>query len=165
MPVVLSQIADQDRFSSVHVLAYGLGRDRHCIEVSGIAQVDIRAPQGDGWHREDIRLDLDLGDCIDQLRGSPSGDGRARAFLADQWLATMSLNAVSTLGATAEAGWAVDDFCVVQQDAGGREVALHAAVAVLSRFGVLHRVCYHVSLLGRLVEPKSEEPSSSPATS
>jgi hypothetical protein len=164
MPVVLSQIADPDRFSAVHVLAYGLGRDRHRIEVSGIAQIEVRAPQGTGWHREDVRLELDLGDCIDQLRGSPSAESRARVFLADQWLATMSLNAVSTTGATAQVGWAVDDFSVDQEDDGGREIVLDAAVAVLTGSGALHRVCYHVSLVGRLVEPRSEE-SPSPATS
>lgn len=156
MPLALSSREQPELFSSMHYMARPVQEDRLEIVVSGVAAVGLRGTSGGDWHRQEVDLRIDLAPAIDLLTADKQlRRGHVWGFAADQWVALVTLNSISNAGTSLNAGWAVDGFCVEQEDGGAREVHLLADLAVSDVDGVIHRVAYQVTLLGGVTETKA----------
>ncbi|MFO7628834.1 MAG: hypothetical protein R6W06_04825 [Prochlorococcaceae cyanobacterium] len=134
-----------DQFSSVHAIHYGLSDGQQMVLLSGIVSVDLQSPGWvnenavSGWFVETLSLSLAL----------PAGllaDGQS--FRMVKSVPFLSINAIAGFS---NVGWAVNSFELAMQDAAVDSIQLNAELGVSRSGEILHRLGYHISLIGELV--------------
>jgi hypothetical protein len=131
------------------------------LVLSGVCIIDLHGNNPDDWRRETITIRPDVFTPIDFVINRHSisvPPGMVPAFNVDQWVpyaATSSIFAKDT----SDEGFAVDLWRPtpfgVGTDANGNEVAqvfegIDVDVAVRNDRAILHRVSFHIDLLGRI---------------
>ena len=132
-----------DRFRSVHSLFFDLADGRTVLQLSGLVDLDLRAP---GWssetadvapYRHDLQVDL-------QLPPGFLADGQH--FAIEQSLPSVGLG--SLLG-VANVYWGIDEVSLADDRSIDQIVRLQASVEVARSGEVLKGISYAVTLLGR----------------
>ena len=134
-----------DQFSSAHATCYGLSDGRQMVLLSGIVNVDLKSP---GWSNENAasrwfiqNLSLNIA-----LPANLLGDGQSFRLL--EAVPFLSINAMAGFS---NVGWAVNSFGLVMEDAAVDSIQLKAELGVLSSGEILHRVGYHISVIGERI--------------
>ena len=134
-----------DQFSSAHATCYGLSDGRQMVLLSGIVNVDLKSP---GWSNENAasrwfiqNLSLNIA-----LPANLLGDGQGFRLL--EAVPFLSINAMAGFS---NVGWAVNSFDLVMEDAAVDSIQLKAELGVLSSGEILHRVGYHISVIGERI--------------
>lgn len=133
------------QFGSVHAIHYGLPDGRHLVLLSGLVSVDLRSPGWvnenalTGWFSESLSLDL-------ALPASLLRDGQSFHVLDSA--PYLSLNAVA--GVT-NVGWGINAFAIAEEAAIIKTVRLNAELSVSRTGEILHRVGYHITLIGEVI--------------
>lgn len=144
----LSQLdpGQADRFGSAHGLHYGLPDGRRVLMLSGVVQLDLRAP---GWSSETAVVEpYRVGLIVDLL--FPAGfKGEAQRFRIEQSLPYVGM---SNLVGVANVLWGVNSFAVDAQQSGGQTVRLLADLEVARSSEVLRSIGYSLTMLGEVVD-------------
>ena len=134
-----------DQFSSAHATCYGLSDGRQMVLLSGIVNVDLKSP---GWSNENAasrwfiqNLSLNIA-----LPANLLGDGQSFRLL--EAVPFLSINAMAGFS---NVGWAVNSFGLVMEDAAVDSIQLKAELGVLSSGEILHRLGYHISVIGERI--------------
>ena len=134
-----------DQFSSAHATCYGLSDGRQMVLLSGIVNVDLKSP---GWSNENAasrwfiqNLSLNIA-----LPANLLGDGQSFRLL--EAVPFLSINAMAGFS---NVGWAVNSFDLVMEDAAVDSIQLKAELGVLSSGEILHRLGYHISVIGERI--------------
>ena len=146
-PMQINQLDPKqaDKFSSTHAIHYGLSDGRQMVLLSGIVSVDLKSP---GWSNEDTasrwfiqNLSLHIA-----LPANLLGDGQSFKLL--EAVPFLSINAMAGFS---NVGWAVNSFHLVMEDAAVDSIQLKAELGVLSSGEILHRLGYHISVIGERI--------------
>ncbi len=141
----LSQLDPQqaDRFRSAHSLFYDLADGRTLLMLSGLVDIDLRAP---GYstetaeappYRHDLQVDLQL----------PAGFLAAgQHFVIEQSLPSLGL---ASLAGVANVFWGIQDVSLAADEPVTQLVKLKAALEVARSGEMLKGVSYAITLLGR----------------
>jgi hypothetical protein len=133
-----------ERFSSVHSLHYLLPGNQTILMLSGIVEVNLRAP---GWseesatsstYQEDLTLDLSV--PSDFLTAGQS-------FKITQAVPYIGLNSLS---GSAHTSWGVNNFSVETEKPVTQSIRLQAKLDVSRSSEVLQRIAYQVTAIGLL---------------
>lgn len=144
----LSQLDPEqlNRFGSAHGLYYGLPDGRSVLMLSGVVQVDLRAP---GWSSETavaepyrVGLILDLLIPVEFKR-------RSQRFRIDQSLPYIGM---SNLTGVENVLWGVANFSIDAEHSGDQTVRLLADLEVARSSEVLRSISYNLTLLGAVVD-------------
>ena len=134
-----------DQFSSAHATCYGLSDGRQMVLLSGIVNVDLKSP---GWSNENAasrwfiqNLSLNIA-----LPANLLGDGQSFRLL--EAVPFLSINAMAGFS---NVGWAVNSFHLAMEDAAVDSIQLKAELGVLSSGEILHRLGYHISVIGERI--------------
>ena len=134
-----------DQFSSAHATCYGLSDGRQMVLLSGIVNVDLKSP---GWSNENTasrwfiqNLSLNIA-----LPANLLGDGQSFRLL--EAVPFLSINAMAGFS---NVGWAVNSFHLAMEDAAVDSIQLKAELGVLSSGEILHRLGYHISVIGERI--------------
>ena len=134
-----------DQFSSAHATCYGLSDGRQMALLSGIVNVDLKSP---GWSNENTasrwfiqNLSLNIA-----LPANLLGDGQSFRLL--EAVPFLSINAMAGFS---NVGWAVNSFHLAMEDAAVDSIQLKAELGVLSSGEILHRLGYHISVIGERI--------------
>ena len=134
-----------DQFSSSHATCYGLSDGRQMVLLSGIVNVDLKSP---GWSNENTasrwfiqNLSLNIA-----LPANLLGDGQSFRLL--EAVPFLSINAMAGFS---NVGWAVNSFHLAMEDAAVDSIQLKAELGVLSSGEILHRLGYHISVIGERI--------------
>ena len=134
-----------DQFSSAHATCYGLSDGRQMVLLSGIVNVDLKSP---GWSNENAasrwfiqNLSLNIA-----LPANLLGDGQSFRLL--EAVPFLSVNAMAGFS---NVGWAVNSFHLAMEDAAVDSIQLKAELGVLSSGEILHRLGYHISVIGERI--------------
>ena len=134
-----------DQFSSAHATCYGLSDGRQMVLLSGIVNVDLKSP---GWSNENAasrwfiqNLSLNI-----SLPANLLGDGQSFRLL--EAVPFLSINAMAGFS---NVGWAVNSFHLAMEDAAVDSIQLKAELGVLSSGEILHRLGYHISVIGERI--------------
>ena len=139
-----------------------IGEQHWLLVLSGVCIVDLHGNNPDDWRRETITIWPDVDTPIESLISRHSirvPAGMVPAFNVDQWVpfaATSSIFAKDTN----DEGFAVDVWRPTHfgtgTDADGNDVTqvftgIDVDVAVRNNRAILHRVSFHIDLIGRIV--------------
>ena len=115
------------------------------VLLSGIVNVDLKSP---GWSNENTasrwfiqNLSLNIA-----LPANLLGDGQSFKLL--EAVPFLSINAMAGFS---NVGWAVNSFGLVMEDAAVDSIQLKAELGVLSSGEILHRLGYHISVIGERI--------------
>ncbi len=131
-----------ERFFSVHSLHYSLPDNQKILMLSGIVEVNLKAP---GWsvesanantYQEDLTLDLAVPN--DLL-------GTGQSFKITQAVPYIGLNSLS---GSAHTSWGVNNFLVKTESPVIHAIRLQANLDVSRSGEVLQRIAYQVTALG-----------------
>lgn len=141
----LSQLDPQqaERFRSAHSLFYDLADGRTLLMLSGLVDIDLRAP---GYstetadappYRHDLQVDLQL----------PAGFlAEGQRFVIEQCLPSLGLGSLSGV---ANVFWGIQQVSLAADQPVTQIVKLNAAVEVARSGEMLKGISYAVTLLGR----------------
>ena len=147
LPMQINQLDPKqaDQFSSAHATCYGLSDGRQMVLLSGIVNVDLKSP---GWSNENTasrwfiqNLSLNIA-----LPANLLGDGQSFRLL--EAVPFLSINAMAGFS---NVGWAVNSFHLAMEDAAVDSIQLKAELGVLSSGEILHRLGYHISVIGERI--------------
>ncbi len=133
------------QFGSAHAIHHGLADGRQVVLLSGVVSVDLQSPGWvneaavTGWFSDQLSLDIAL----------PSGllrDGQSFRLLES--VPYLSINAMA--GVT-NVGWGVNSFAMAPEAAAVNSVRLNAELSVSRTGEILHRVGYHITLIGEVI--------------
>lgn len=137
--------AQVNQFGSVHAIHHGLSEGNQLVLLSGVVSVDLQSPGWanenavTGWFKEKLSLEI----------GLPAGLLSAgQHFRMVQAVPYLSINAVAGVS---NVGWAVNSFALALDEAATQSVRLDAALAVSRSGEILHRVAYHITVIGQVV--------------
>ena len=137
------------------------------LTLTGVALVDLKGASG-SWLRETVDVYPDLKGAMNHaisrhsVPRPPGAEGRDynTAFQVEQWAPFASLGSVFDQDQSVNAGFAVDRWrpapfgsgkdVVTGESLGNLFAAIRVDVAVRDIDAWLHRVNYHISLLGRI---------------
>jgi len=144
---------------------WNISAQRFLLVLTGVAIIDLQGNSGD-WRRETVTLFPDIASPLNFAAARygiprPAGVETVPAIDLEQWapFAAVSSGFVGELGGV-NAGFAVDVWRPTHflhtVDAGGQPVnnvftGVDVDVAVRDSHATLHRVSYHITLLGRIV--------------
>jgi hypothetical protein len=134
-----------DRFNSVHSLHYRLADGQQIIMLSGIANLNLKAP---GWSEESPLANTYCEDLILDL-ALPSGFMESgQSFKANQAVPYMGLNGV--VGA-AHIAWAVNSFSIEIDNPIIHSIRLKGQLEVSRSSEVIQCIAYQATLIGSLL--------------
>ena len=133
---------DSARFNSVHSLHYKLADGQKVLTISGIVDLNLKAP---GWseesatsstYQEDLTLDLSV--PSDFLTAGQS-------FKITQAVPYIGLNSLS---GSAHTSWGVNNFSIETEKPVTQSIRIQAKLDVSRSSEVLQRIAYQVTVLG-----------------
>jgi len=134
-----------DQFGSTHAIHHGLADGKQLVLLSGVVSVEMKSPgwvneaMVTGWFKDKLHLDLAL----------PAGLLRqGQSFRIDDAVPYLSLNAI---GGASNVGWGVNSFAIAKDDAATQSVRLTAELVVSRSGEIIHRMAYHVTLIGEVL--------------
>jgi hypothetical protein len=146
-PMQINQLDPKqaDKFSSTHAIHYGLSDGRQMVLLSGIVSADLKSP---GWSNEDAasRWFIQNISLHIALPANLMGDGQSFKLL--EAVPFLSINAMAGFS---NVGWAVNSFHLVMEDAAVDSIQLKAELGVLSSGETLHRLGYHINVIGEQI--------------
>jgi hypothetical protein len=144
----LSQLdpGQADRFGSAHRLYYDLPDGRSVLMLSGVVQLDLRAP---GWSSETAVVEPYRVALILDLLIPEGFKQQAQRFRIDQSLPYVGM---SNLVGVANVQWGVNTFAVDAQQSGDQTVRLLTDLEVARSSEVLKSISYSLTLLGAVVD-------------
>jgi hypothetical protein len=175
MPIRISEGSERF-FASRHFIAYSLGGGQYTIVRSGLVllpnESSQEASQGgrpwdptgfqgtstSNWRAEELTLILRLGAAINRLNPGTPTAGNMWAFHMEQWAPIASLNSIFNAGTSNNAGTRVREFSLTQPGGPAASVELTMDIGVRDTDGVLFRVGYYITLVGRLVQIQAPNP-------
>jgi hypothetical protein len=140
---------DAKRFTRKKWHHIKISENQELIGISGVAIIDFKGVSSN-WKKEKLNL----------LIRNPVWIPANKQFQVDQWTPFITLNAIYNRGHAVNAGWAVDDF-----GGPGRvkvlprgHIPIWADIAIRDVDGMLFRIGYHLTLVGRLVDYEQSIP-------
>lgn len=141
----LSQLNPQQaqRFRSAHALFYDLADARTVLMLSGLVDIDLRAPGFSSEtaeappYRHDLQIDL-------QLPAAFLAPGQH--FVIEQSLPWVGLGSLS---GAANVFWGIQSFRLAAEQPVADSISLHAALEVARSGEMLKGISYALTLLGR----------------
>jgi hypothetical protein len=143
-----------------------ISEQKWLLVLTGVGILDLKGNNPDDWRRETLVIFPDIGAplqfAVDRFSiPRPVGQQTQPAFNLDQWAPFAAISAIFDRDTgTVDAGYAVDiwrpNHFFDTADAGGNPVhniftGIAVDVAVRNDKAVLHRVSYHITLLGKIV--------------
>jgi hypothetical protein len=131
-----------ERFYSVHSLHYLLPGNQTILMLSGIVEVNLRAP---GWSEESATSSTYQEDLTVDLAVPNDFLVTGQSFKITQAVPYIGLNSLS---GSAHTSWGVNNFSVETEKPVTRSIRLQAKLDVSCSGEVLKRIAYQVTLLG-----------------
>ena len=134
-----------DQFSSAHATCYGLSDGRQMVLLSGIVSVDLKSP---GWSNENVASRWFIQNLSLNVALPANLLGGGQSFRLLEAVPFLGINAMAGFS---NVGWAVNSFHLVMEDAAVDSIQLKAELGVLSSGETLHRLGYHISVIGERI--------------
>ena len=134
-----------DQFSSAHATCYGLSDCRQMVLLSGIVSVDLKSP---GWYNENVASRWFIQNLSLNVALPANLLGGGQSFRLIEAVPFLGINAMAGFS---NVGWAVNSFHLVMEDAAVDSIQLKAELGVLSSGEILHRLGYHISVIGERI--------------
>ena len=134
-----------DQFSSAHATCYGLSDGRQMVLLSGIVSVDLKSP---GWSNENVASRWFIQNLSLNVALPANLLGGGQSFRLLEAVPFLGINAMAGFS---NVGWAVNSFHLVKEDAAVDSIQLKAELGVLSSGEILHRLGYHISVIGEQI--------------
>lgn len=143
MTIRISDITEPQKFISKHHIHTTIGPDEFYV-LTGVIIVDWKTKvTGSGWNRENSLL---IGITI-------PGIPLHKALRLRHWAPFLTLNSISNDGPSNNAGWAVDEFSILDVSTPiQKEMVVKVQIAGRDSDGWIHRLGYHITLLGNFVD-------------
>ena len=132
----------------------GSARGTELFIFTGIAIFDKLKGAGSDWDEGEVKIFADYSNVIDA----------DKAILPQHWTVDIHLASIFNKNVAKNTGWSVNRFGLerVDNNLGGPKVAatsgilrLKAAIAIRDIDAMIHRLSYHVTILGKVVDWES----------
>jgi hypothetical protein len=137
-----SDLSQSERFNSVHSLHYSLPDNQIILMLSGIVEVNLRAP---GWSEESVNANTYQEDLAFDLAVPNALLGTGQSFKITQAVPYIGLNSLS---GSAHTCWGINNFSVEIDSPVIHTIRLQAKLDVSRSGEVLKRIAYQVTALG-----------------
>ncbi|MFT5340500.1 MAG: hypothetical protein ACI9IO_002257 [Cyanobium sp.] len=134
-----------DQFSSAHATCYGLSDGRQMVLLSGIVSVDLKSP---GWSNENVASRWFIQNLSLNVALPANLLGGGQSFRLLEAVPFLGINAMAGFS---NVGWAVNSFHLVMEEDAVDSIQLKAELGVLSSGEILHRLGYHISVIGERI--------------
>lgn len=153
--IVISEPFHTESFESLHWMAYRLGDDRVCVDLTGIVLLGVFG--GTGWVRKTLRLGISGRKAEPLLDLEPPKEDHYWAVDPFMWSVSAAPASMFNQNEAVNAGWAVDS-CDTAWDLGESRkyadllgtIILYMNLAVSDTDGILYRVSYDFRGIGTL---------------
>ena len=137
-----SDPSQSERFYSVHSLHYLLPGNQTILMLSGIVEVNLRAP---GWSEESATSSTYQEDLTVDLAVPRNFLATGQSFKISKAVPYIGLNSLS---GSAHTSWGVNNFSVESEKPVIQSIRLQAKLDVSRSGEILQRIAYQVTLLG-----------------
>lgn len=134
-----------DQFSSAHAIYHEISDGRQMALLSGIVSVDLKSP---GWANENAASQWFLQNLSLNIALPANLLGEGQSFRMLEAVPFLGINAMAGFS---NVGWAINSFSLTMEDAAVDSIQLKAELGVLSSGEILHRLGYHISLIGERI--------------